>query len=253
MLHTVPRISGGVLWANLHLLFWLSLIPFVTEWNGETGFAAGPTALYGVVLLCCALAYTLLQSRIIRAQGGESLLRIALGRDIKGKASLGLYAAGIGLSFVEPIAANALYAVVALIWLVPDRRIEQMLASSHGNSPLQLGGRFPQRLSKFARATERRVTAVPRTTSFMFWQNGRRARPLSPRRGRRIVRSKKECRQGPRVRTHSRVLGGLTPAIPRWNGRSFPTSRHSPEAVRIHEPAVHRGYRIQWSAGLPGV
>ena len=127
MLHTVTHVSGGVLWANLHLLFWLSLLPFATGWLGENHFAALPSAVYGGVLLMAAVAYWWLQQLIIRAQGADSLLRRAVGRDWKGKLSPVLYAAAIALSFVATPVALAIYVAVALAWLVPDRRIERVL------------------------------------------------------------------------------------------------------------------------------
>src|SRR5690349_12386208 len=125
MLHTTRHVDGAILWANLHLLFWLSLVPLATEWMGTTWPAALPTAAYGVVLLLAAGAYTLLQSTIIARQGARSPLAAAVGRDRKGKLSLALYAAAIPLAFAHPWAAAALYVAVALIWLVPDRRIER--------------------------------------------------------------------------------------------------------------------------------
>jgi uncharacterized membrane protein len=129
MLHTVQHVSGGVLWANLHLLFWLSLVPFVTGWMGENHFAALPTALYGVVLLLAALAYWILQNRIISVGGGrESLLARAVGRDRKGKISPLLYAVAIPLAFWSQWLAGAIYVAVAVMWLVPDRRIERVIA-----------------------------------------------------------------------------------------------------------------------------
>jgi len=127
LLRATDRITGGVLWANLHLLFWLSLFPFATGWMGENHFATVPTAVYGVVLLCAAIAYYVLQTRILAGQGPDSALRAALGSDVKGKLSPVLYAAGIGLAFVNRWIALALYVTVALIWLVPDRRIEPAL------------------------------------------------------------------------------------------------------------------------------
>lgn len=128
MFHATRNVSGSVLWANLHLMFWLSLVPFMTTWMGERHFAALPTALYGVVLLAAAIAYTILQMRIIALEGVDSPLAKAVGKDVKGKISVTLYAAGIGLAFVHPLIADAIYAVVALIWLVPDRRIESQLS-----------------------------------------------------------------------------------------------------------------------------
>ena len=127
MLHTVTKVSGTVLWANLHLLFWLSLVPFVTGWMGENHFTPAPTALYGVVLLMSAAAYFVLARAIIAAQGQGSLLKAAIGRDIKGKLSLVAYATAIPTSFWSPALGWAIYALVALLWLVPDRRIERVL------------------------------------------------------------------------------------------------------------------------------
>jgi len=124
MFHATDRITGGVLWANLHLLFWLSLVPFVTGWMGENHFAALPTAVYGCVLLLAAAAWTILQNTIIAGQGPSSRLAAAVGNDVKGKVSLLLYVSAIPLAFVHQLIADALYVVVALMWLVPDRRIE---------------------------------------------------------------------------------------------------------------------------------
>jgi uncharacterized membrane protein len=127
MLHTVTTVSGSVLWANLHLLFWLSLFPFATGFVGENHFAATPSALYGVVLLGAAVAYTILQVAIIRTQGRESVLHAAVGSDWKGKVSLVFYVAGIASTFVLAWVAEVLYIAVACIWLVPDKRIEHTL------------------------------------------------------------------------------------------------------------------------------
>jgi uncharacterized membrane protein len=128
MLHAVGRISGRNLWANLHLLFWLSLIPFVTGWMGENHFAALPVALYGVVLLCAACAYWCLQRSLIKAEGPDCVLARAVGGDWKGNLSPVLYAAGVALAFVRPWISCVLYVAVAVIWLVPDPRIERALA-----------------------------------------------------------------------------------------------------------------------------
>src|SRR2546430_1293514 len=127
MLHAAGRINGKILWANLHLLFWLSLIPFVTGWMGENHFAPLPTAVYGVVLILAAVAYTILVMALLAAHGPQSRLASALGRDVKGKMSIVIYAAAIGLAFVNQWVADGLYVLVALIWLVPDRRIESKL------------------------------------------------------------------------------------------------------------------------------
>jgi TMEM175 potassium channel family protein len=127
MLHMADRINGRILWANLHLLFWLSLVPFVTGWMGENHFAAVPTAAYGVVLVMAALAYTILQATIVAAQGPASKLAAAVGTDLKGKLSLLLYVLAVGMAFVDQWCSDALYVLVALMWLVPDRRIESRI------------------------------------------------------------------------------------------------------------------------------
>ena len=127
MFHAVKHVDGGALWANLHLLFWLSLVPFVTGWMGENHFAAVPTATYGVVMLMSAVAYWILQLRLIRRDGNESLLAVAVGTDRKGKLSPVLYALAIPLAFVSRWLAGALYVAVALIWLIPDQRIERVI------------------------------------------------------------------------------------------------------------------------------
>ena len=127
MLHTVKRVSGSVLWANLHLLFWLSLFPFATGWLGENHFATLPSALYGMVLLMAACAYFILQHAIISSEGEKSLLRIAVGQDRKGKASLALYVIAVIAAFWLTWVALLIYVAVAIMWLVPDRRIENAL------------------------------------------------------------------------------------------------------------------------------
>ncbi|HEY6833989.1 MAG TPA: TMEM175 family protein [Pseudolabrys sp.] len=129
MMHAVKRVNGGVLWANLHLLFWLSLLPFVTGWMGENHFGALPTAVYGAVLLMAAIAYWILTFAIINEEGEGSLLARAVGKDYKGKLPVLLYGAAIPLSFVNEWIAQAIYVLVALLWLVPDRRIERLLKS----------------------------------------------------------------------------------------------------------------------------
>jgi len=135
MLHVTQHVSGAILWANLHLLFWLSLFPFVTGWMGENHFAVMPTALYGVVLLMAAVAYWILQQAIIARHGGESLLAKAVGRDLKGKLSPVLYVIAIIAAFFVPWVAGALYVLVAALWLVPDRRIERALAGRKEPTP----------------------------------------------------------------------------------------------------------------------
>jgi uncharacterized membrane protein len=127
LFHAVRHVNGRILWANLHLLFWLSLIPFVTGWMGENHFAALPVALYGVVLLFAAIAYFILARVLISYHGGDSTLAKALGKDFKGKVSVALYAAAIPLAFVSWWLACALYVMVAVMWLIPDRRIENAL------------------------------------------------------------------------------------------------------------------------------
>ncbi len=134
LLHTVERVSGGMLWANLHLLFWLSLIPFTTGWMGENHFASVPTAFYGVVLLMAAVAWWILQRRIIALQGEESLLGRAIGGDWKGKLSPLLYLIAIIVAVPARWVSLGLYALVALIWLIPDRRIERVLAGRSGGA-----------------------------------------------------------------------------------------------------------------------
>jgi uncharacterized membrane protein len=127
LLQVTQNVSGAALWANLHLLFWLSLTPFVTAWMGESRFAARPVALYGVVLLCAAVAYYILTLALIAHEGKDSPLARALGSDFKGKISIVLYVAGILLALVAPLAAGAIYVLVAVMWLIPDRRIERVL------------------------------------------------------------------------------------------------------------------------------
>jgi uncharacterized membrane protein len=128
MLQTIRQVNGKVLWANLHLLFWLSLFPFATGWMGENHFATAPTALYGVILLMAAIAYYILQQVIIASQGVDSVLARAIGTDLKGKISPILYIAAIVLSLFNQPIAHGVYVLVALMWLVPDRRIERVLA-----------------------------------------------------------------------------------------------------------------------------
>jgi uncharacterized membrane protein len=127
MLHLTRRVTGGVLWANSHLLFWLSLVPFTTAWMGENGFAPIPTALYGANLILAAISYTILQGAIIRADGEDAPLASAVGSDVKGKMSLALYLCAIVIAFYFTPIAHAIYVIVALIWLVPDRRIEKLV------------------------------------------------------------------------------------------------------------------------------
>jgi uncharacterized membrane protein len=127
MFHAVARVSGPILWANLHLLFWLSLVPFVTGWMGENHFAPLPTAVYGAVLFLAGVAYLILQRTIIAHQGPDSVLAAAVGDDMKGRTSAILYAAAIPLAFFHEWISDAIYVLVALMWLVPDRRIESVL------------------------------------------------------------------------------------------------------------------------------
>jgi uncharacterized membrane protein len=130
MLHATRTVTGPMLWANLHLLLWLSLIPFATGWMGENHFAAAPAALYGVVLLMAAVAYWILEQLIIASQGPDSILKKAVGADWKGKVSPILYAAAIPLAFWREWISLGLYVLVALLWLIPDRRIENALRSA---------------------------------------------------------------------------------------------------------------------------
>lgn len=124
MLHTVEKINGKILWANLHLLFWLSLVPFVTGWMGENHFAALPTAIYGTVLFLAGAAYSILEALIIAEQGPHSRLKAAVGEDVKAKLSIALYAVAIPIAFFHQWISDAIYVTVALMWLIPDRRIE---------------------------------------------------------------------------------------------------------------------------------
>jgi uncharacterized membrane protein len=132
MFHVVEAVTGGVLWANLHLLFWLSLFPFTTGWMDESGFARTPTIVYGVDLLLAAIAYYTLQLAIFRCPGGEGL-RTALGRDVKGKVSPLIYCVGVASCFVAPLLGVAVYTIVALMWLVPDRRVERFVLAGAGS------------------------------------------------------------------------------------------------------------------------
>jgi uncharacterized membrane protein len=132
MLQASTAVTGAMLWANLHLLFWLSLFPFATGWMGQNRFTAAPTVLYGLVLLMAAIAYYLLQQTIIRAQGEDSILKKAIGRDWKGKLSPVLYLVAIVATLRSPWIAQAVYVTAALIWLIPDRRIESILPRAGG-------------------------------------------------------------------------------------------------------------------------
>jgi uncharacterized membrane protein len=135
MLHVTSHVNGGVLWANLHLLFWLSLVPFVTGWMGENHFAAVPMAAYGVVLLMAAIAYNILARVIVAREGPDSIIARALGADRKGTISPFLYVTAIPAAFVHPGISGALYVAVALIWLIPDRRIERMFTDAPESLP----------------------------------------------------------------------------------------------------------------------
>jgi uncharacterized membrane protein len=133
LLQAVKHVDGRVLWANLHLLFWLSLTPFVTAWMGENNFAPWPVALYGIALLLSAIAYYILVRALISAQGKDSVLALAIGSDIKGKSSLALYAAAIPLAFVNPWISFSFYVLVEILWMIPDRRIERALRQGHAS------------------------------------------------------------------------------------------------------------------------
>jgi len=139
MLYVTERVTGGVLWANMHLLFWLSLVPFATGWMGEGGFAPTPTAAYGVVLLMAGLAYYILQRVIIRSQGKGSLLAQAVGRDLKGNASVILLAIGVPAAFWQPWVAYGCYVAVAVMWFIPDSRIERAVAAREADGAAQGG------------------------------------------------------------------------------------------------------------------
>ena len=127
MLHAAHKVSGAILWANLHLLFWLSLVPFATGWMGANNFAAATIALYGIPLLMAAISYWLLQNAILKSHGRNSILAVAIGNDVKGKASILLYLIAIPSSYISPAIAGGLYILVALLWLIPDRRIERAM------------------------------------------------------------------------------------------------------------------------------
>jgi uncharacterized membrane protein len=131
LLQTARHVTGAILWANMHLLFWLSLIPFVTNWMGDSHFAPWPVAIYGVVMILSAIAYYVLTRVLIMSHGAESALALAVGRDVKGLASLLLYALAIPLAFVYAYASCGLYVLVAVMWIIPDRRIERTLTKEH--------------------------------------------------------------------------------------------------------------------------
>ena len=131
MIHLASRVNGAILWANLHLLFWLSLIPFTTRWMDGSGFVQVPVLTYGINLLCAAIAYFILEQALIRQQGRDGPLAQAIGRDWKGKTSPLIYVAGLGLTAVQPLLGVAAYTIVALIWLVPDRRVEHFVTRAH--------------------------------------------------------------------------------------------------------------------------
>jgi uncharacterized membrane protein len=134
MLHAAKSVNGKILWANMHLLFWLSMIPFVTGWMGENHFEMWPVVFYGIVLIMNSIAYFILALTLVKHHGKDSLIATAMGHDWKGKVSTGLYAAGIGLSFVDAWIGIAVYTVVAIIWLIPDTRIEKVLVEGNKES-----------------------------------------------------------------------------------------------------------------------
>ena len=127
MMHTIKKVTGDILWANLHLLFWLSLVPFATSWMGENHFSSIPMAIYGIILLMAAISYYILQSIIIKNEGKNSILYKAIGKDLKGKISPILYIIAIALSTFSPLISGGIYILVALIWLIPDKRIEKII------------------------------------------------------------------------------------------------------------------------------
>jgi uncharacterized membrane protein len=134
LLRATRHLSGGVMWANLHLLFWLSLIPVITEWVGNSYRASWPAATYGIVALGAALAFSVLTRTIVRADGRQSAVATALGSDLKGRASIALYAAGVGLAFLSPWISYAIYAAVSIIWFIPDRRMVRQLGAAGGTA-----------------------------------------------------------------------------------------------------------------------
>ncbi len=131
MLHAVKHVKGGVLWGNLHLLFWLSMVPFVTAWMGEHPFQTGPVAAYGIVLLACGCAYYILAQLLIRADGPDSAVAKAIGKDVKGLVSVVIYSVAVAIAFFAPVISCVLYVVVALMWLIPDRRFEHPIHEAH--------------------------------------------------------------------------------------------------------------------------
>ncbi|MFE4078662.1 TMEM175 family protein [Paenarthrobacter sp. YIM B13468] len=133
MIHLASRVNGAILWANLHLLFWLSLVPFTTRWMDESGFVQIPVLTYGINLLCAAIAYFILERALIRQQGRDGPLAQAIGWDWKGKTSPLIYIAGLGLTAIQPLLGVAAYTIVALIWLIPDRRVEHFVTRAHQN------------------------------------------------------------------------------------------------------------------------
>jgi len=137
LLHTVQKVSGGLLWANLHLLFWLSIIPFTTGWMGENNFAPDPVALYGINLLMSGFAYYILEISILKKHGSESLLAKAIGKDLKGRASIVLYVIAIIFTLINQWISGAIYVLVALMWLIPDKRIERILNSEHDSTNIK--------------------------------------------------------------------------------------------------------------------
>ena len=160
MLYVTERVTGGVLWANMHLLFWLSLIPFATGWMGEGGFAHTPTAVYGAVLLMAAIAYYVLQCVIVRSQGEGSLLARAVGRDLKGKSSLVLYVIAIPAAFLQPWVAYAIYALVALVWVIPDTRIARAVTAREAARAEEQVSPAGPHIAEEARDARRRPRAV---------------------------------------------------------------------------------------------
>jgi len=160
MLYVTERVTGGVLWANMHLLFWLSLVPFVTGWMGEGGFAPTPTAVYGVVMLMAAIAFYILQRAIVHSQGDRSLLAAAIGRDLKGKASPILYAVAIPAAFLQPWVAYGIYALVALMWIIPDRRIERAVAARKTVQTARGGDEAAHEGDEMTREARRRARAL---------------------------------------------------------------------------------------------
>ena len=247
MLHTVKHVTGGILWANLHLLFWLSLVPFVTGWMGENHFAAQPTAVYGVVLLMAAISYWILQRLIIRAQGPGSLLQKAVGGDWKGNLSPVVYVAGIATSFVAPGVGFALYAVVAAIWLVPVAASNAPSTTTAEPLPLRPppGRRLVQAHHVAFGVGHQRD--VPRIADVGHRHHHAAARRLSPFHGARQVLARVQvddgaARRGLQVRVaHQRAAHAVHGLIVGKHRHGVAAAHLVPELCDAEHPAVEGG------------